>query len=157
MTIELCPARAEDEEFLFAVYASTRASEMALVPWSVEEKEAFLRMQSRAQRSHYAIHYPQAGYFTIQRDDLPIGRMIVDRTQDPILLMDIALLPEYRTQGIGTALIRELMAEAAGRNRGLMLHVEIFNPARRLYERLGFVKTGEIGIYQEMTWRPEAK
>ncbi len=157
MTIELCSARAEDEDFMLLVYASTRAAEMALVNWTQPQKEAFLRMQYHAQRHHYHTYYPQAEYYTIRQDSLPIGRMIVDRTQDPILLMDIALLPEYRYQGIGTGLIKGLMGEAAGQHRTVMLHVENFNPAMKLYQRLGFVKTGALGMYDEMTWHSEAE
>jgi ribosomal protein S18 acetylase RimI-like enzyme len=70
-----------------------------------------------------------------------------------MLLMDIALLPEYRSHGIGTALIKDLMAEAAQAGRPLRLHVEFFNQALRLYERLGFARMGEMGLYYEMEWR----
>ncbi len=154
--IALRSCQEKDEAFLFLVYSSTRQDELALVDWPLQQKEAFLRMQFDAQRQHYLIHYPQAEYSVISEDGRPIGRLIVDRSQDPILLIDLALLPEHRNQGTGTGLIRALMAEAAGLEKGLRLHVETFNPAIWLYRRLGFVKTGELGIYHEMTWRPEA-
>jgi ribosomal protein S18 acetylase RimI-like enzyme len=144
-----------DGEFLFSVYASTRAEEMALVPWTPEQKESFLRMQSNAQLTHYQKYYPKAEHQIIQCDENSIGRLIVDRSKDPILVIDIALLPEYRNNGIGTALITNLMAEAANLHWALTLHVEVFNPAMRLYERLGFVKTSEQGIYHEMMWQPQ--
>lgn len=134
------------------VYASTRAAEMALVNWTQPQKEAFLRMQFAAQRLHYQTYYPHAEYYTILTGGLPIGRMILDRSRDPGLLIDIALLPEYHGQGIGTALIQRFMRESASQNRAVMLHVEVYNPAMRLYERLGFIKTGELGLYQELTW-----
>ncbi len=138
---------------MFQVYASTRAEELALVDWTLEQKLAFLQMQFNAQRQHYRVYYPAATYHLIRRDDVPIGRMIVHRSQDEILLMDIALLPESRNAGIGTALIRELQDEAARTRRALRLHVETFNPARRLYDRLGFHPLVESGIYVEMEWR----
>ena len=59
--------------------------------------------------------------------------------------MDIALLPEYRGRGIGTALLEELLVEADATGRRVTIHVERFNPARRLYERLGFVEAGDPG------------
>jgi ribosomal protein S18 acetylase RimI-like enzyme len=154
--VSLRPARAEDEIFLYQVYASTRATEMALVDWTPEQKETFLQMQSTAQLQYYRLTYPQAQYQIIARENTSIGRMIVDRSENPVLLMDIALLPEYQNNGLGTALIRDLMAEAARKNWGLRLHVETFNPAMRLYHRLGFVKTSEVGVYYEMTWYPQS-
>ncbi len=157
MSITLCPTRPEDESFLYTVYASTRAGEMELVDWTPEQKTAFLQMQYNAQRQHYLTYYPAATYHIIQRDDVPIGRVIVHRSQDEILLMDIALLPEYRNGGIGTAFIRELQDEAARTGRVFRLHVETFNPALRLYKRLGFIPIGESGIYLEMEWNPPKK
>jgi ribosomal protein S18 acetylase RimI-like enzyme len=154
--VTLRPARKDDEDFLFQVYASTRADEMTLVNWTPEQTESFLQMQSTAQLKHYRLNYPKARYQIIEQDGAPIGRLIVDCSENPLLLMDIALLPEYQGKGIGATLIRELMAEAAEKNWSVRLHVETFNPAMRLYRRLGFVKSGEIGIYHEMTWQPQA-
>jgi GNAT superfamily N-acetyltransferase len=152
----LRPVQPQDGDFLFRVYACTRADEMALVDWTDDQKAAFLRMQFNAQRDHYLRFYPKAEYSIIQRDATDIGRLIVDRSRDPLLLMDIALLPEYRNGGIGTALIKDLMDEAAGRNWAMSLHVETFNPARKLYDRLGFVEISEQGFHHEMSWRDPA-
>ncbi len=154
-SVHLRAAQHEDEAFLLQVYASTRAEEMALVPWTNEQKAAFLRFQFQAQRSGYQASFPAAQNWVILREDASVGRMIVQDGDGEILLIDIALLPEYRGQGMGTALITELMARAAGQHKALRLHVETFNPALKLYERLGFVKTGEMGVYQEMIWRSE--
>jgi ribosomal protein S18 acetylase RimI-like enzyme len=150
--VTLRPAQVEDIAFLQAVYASTRAEELALVDWSSEQKQAFVQMQFEAQRRHYAAYYPQAEYSIILRQQQPIGRLIVCRSASEILLMDIALLPEFRSAGIGTALIRALMAEAGQAGLPLRLHVETFNPAQRLYERLGFKPVAEQGIYIQMEW-----
>jgi GNAT superfamily N-acetyltransferase len=150
-------ATPEDNSFYFRVYASTRADEMALVNWTAEQKEAFLLMQFNAQTEHYRLHYPQAEYQVIQRDGDLIGRLIVERTKDQLLIMDIALLPEYRNSGIGTAIIKDLMTEAARLGVPLVLRVEFFNPVIRLYTRLGFVKTREVNsVYHEMVWTPVA-
>lgn len=150
--VDLRAARAEDKEFFLQVYTFTRTEEMAMVPWTNEQKAAFLRFQFEAQNRHYSTHYPAAQYWVILRKDFPIGRMIVNEGDEEILLMDIALLPEHRKQGIGTALIRAVMVEAAAQHKDLLLHVETFNPAMKLYERLGFIKTREMGIYHEMIW-----
>lgn len=153
MQVTLRPVRPEDEMFLLQVYASTRTEELALVNWTAPQKDAFLQMQFNAQRQSYRTQFPEAVYQIIQRDDVAIGRLIIDRSGDELLLIDIALLPACRNAGIGTGLIRDLMAEAGRTGKALRLHVEFFNPAQRLYERLGFIKIGASGIYYEMEWR----
>jgi ribosomal protein S18 acetylase RimI-like enzyme len=85
---------------------------------------------------------------------LPAGRFYVHRREREIRLMDIALLPEHRGRGIGSALLHDLFAEAAAAGKRVTVHVEEYNPARRLYERLGFKKIGEHGVYHLMEWRP---
>jgi ribosomal protein S18 acetylase RimI-like enzyme len=151
----LRPAEAGDQDFLYRLYASTRADEMALVNWTDEQKEAFLRMQFNAQTEHYQIHYPNAEYHILQREDAAIGRLITNRSHDQLLIIDIALLPEYRNAGIGTTLIQDLMDEARQAHVPLVLRVEFFNPVIRLYTRLGFVKTREVNaVYHEMIWTP---
>ncbi len=151
----LIPAQPEDAPFLLGVFASTRVDELALVDWSAEQKQAFVSMQFDAQTRHYAAYYPGAEVFIIQQGSARIGRLIVERKPKTLLLMDIALLPEYRCQGVGTAILRDRMDEARQAHQTLLLHVETFNPARRLYERLGFQAGSENGIYLEMAWRSE--
>lgn len=151
------PVVAEDDAFLFALYASTRTAEMALVNWSVEEQQAFLRMQFDAQAVHYTAHYPQAQFDLILRNGVAAGRLTVDRTGESLHIVDIALLPKHRNAGIATRLITELQAEAASTQKPLRLHVESFNQAGQLYARLGFYKVSEAGIYWLLEWRaPDA-
>jgi ribosomal protein S18 acetylase RimI-like enzyme len=147
----------DDEVFLFDVYASTRADELALTGWTADQQAAFLHMQFNAQRQHYHAQFPDAKYYVIQRDGIAVGRLIVHRTDHELRLMDIALLPEYRDAGIGTLLLRDLIAEAARTGRLLRLHVEMFNRARLWYERLGFRQIQEAGLYLEMEWRASAE
>jgi ribosomal protein S18 acetylase RimI-like enzyme len=156
MPLHLRLVRPDDQDFLFQVYASTRAEEMALVNWDAAQQHAFLQMQFNAQTQHYRIQYPHAEYSIILRDQAAIGRLIVNRADDEIMLMDIALLPEYRNVGLGTALICDFMDEARSTRKPLRLHVETYNPAQRLYERLGFVNTSETGIYRAMEWTAES-
>lgn len=143
----------EDEPFLEAVYASTRAAELAMVPWTAEQKAAFCRMQFTAQDAHYRQHYPTAAYFVIEHCGQAIGRLYVDRWEKEIRIMDITLLPEHRGAGLGTRLLRALQEEARGAGKALSIHVEGFNPASRLYERLGFSMKEDKGVYLLMEWR----
>jgi ribosomal protein S18 acetylase RimI-like enzyme len=139
-----------DQEFLFALYASTRAEEMKLVPWTDAQKQAFLRMQFELQSAHYHSHYPDASYQVILSDGVPIGRLYIHRTETQILVIDIALLPEHRRAGIGGQLLREILAEADGAGKKVAIHVERQNPALGLYTRLGFQTVEDKGVYLYM-------
>jgi ribosomal protein S18 acetylase RimI-like enzyme len=144
----------EDESFLYTVYASTRAAEMMLLPWSVEQKEAFLRMQFNAQQNYYRAENPEATHDIILQDSLPVGRLYVARRESEIRILDVTILPEYRSRGLGTPLIKDLMEEAAGAGKSLSVYVESFNPSRNLFERLGFTKVSDDGVNCLMEWRP---
>jgi ribosomal protein S18 acetylase RimI-like enzyme len=152
--VTLRPAMDADEPFLRRVYNSTRQEELSVVPWSAEQLAAFLDMQFRAQHTFYHQHFPDAAYDLIVEDGQPIGRLYVDRRPNELNIMDIALLPEYQNRGIGTALIRAVMDEARASSRSVQLHVETFNRARHLYERLGFSSTQVDGVHIRMEWTP---
>ena len=134
----LRPVTADDGEFLYSVYAQTRAEELSVVPWTDEQKAAFLRMQFDAQDSYYREVYPEARFLVVTRDGAAVGRLYLVRLADEMRIIDIALLPPHRGAGIGTQLISEVIAEAAQEGIAVTLHVEPWNPARRLYERFGF-------------------
>ena len=148
----LRPATDADRDFLLSLYASTREEELTQVSWEEGAREGFLEHQFSAQDHHYRTNYPGATLDVIEVDGEPAGRLYVHRGPDEIRIMDIALVPAFRGRGIGTGLLRELMEEAAGSGRSLSIHVELNNPARRLYERLGFVPAGEHGVYVLMRW-----
>ena len=153
--VTLRPIRDEDMEILFRVYASTRAEEMAMVvDWTEEQKEAFLRMQFQAQHAWYQEHYIGAQFDLLLVDGAPAGRLYVHRRESEIRLVDISLLPEFRGSGAGTKLLRELMSEAEAAGKPLTIHVEKYNPAMRLYLRLGFKPIDDRGPYDLMEWRP---
>lgn len=151
--LTLRPTVTEDEPFLFAVYAGTREEELAAVSWSAEQKAAFLRMQYEAQRKFYREQFPDADYQVVLWEGRPAGRLYVHRRPQEIRLLDIALLPERRGAGLGTRLLRDLFAEAEGAGKPLRIHVERFNPALRLYTRLGFRQIADEGVYYLMEWR----
>lgn len=142
----------EDEAFLLEVYASTRLEELEGIGWDDNQKQAFIRMQFLARERSQ----PRVDNKIILLDGRPVGRLLVDRTETPIVLRDIALLTEYRNAGIGRRLIQELMTEAASAGKPIRLHVVAASPAVRLYERLGFRSSAdEAGAaYLEMQWVP---
>ena len=155
MTITLRKACESDAAFLLEVYESTRADELALVSWSDEQKEAFLKFQFDAQHGFYHDQYPQASYNIILQDSEPVGRLYVLREDDQMRILDVTVLPRYRNAGVGTALMRELLTEGAQTRRPVHIWVEHFNPSVRLFERLGFSRIQEEGINFLMEWQAE--
>lgn len=150
--VALRPVVPADRDLLLRIYASSRETEMALVPWTPAEKDAFLREQFEFQDRHYRTAYEGAAFSIVTVRGEDAGRLIVHRGPQWIEVMDIALLGPWRNQGVGTQLIRDLMAEAARTAKSLRLWVEQFNRARHLYARLGFVHAGTEGVHMEWTW-----
>lgn len=122
------------------------------MPWTAEQKEAFLRSQFSLQHQHYQKYYADAAFDVILCDGEPAGRLYVLHSPEEIRIVDIALLPEHRGAGIGSRLLQDVLTEAAASGKCVSIHVERFNPAMRLYERLGFTKQEEVGVYFRMEW-----
>jgi ribosomal protein S18 acetylase RimI-like enzyme len=154
MKPQLRPSAPEDRDFLFRLYASTRADELRAFGWPAAQQEAFLRMQFNAQQQWYSATYSTAENQIIEQDHEPIGRMIVQREGGTWRLLDISLLPEHRGRGIGGELLRALIEQCRDSGAVLQLQVLNTNPAQRLYTRLGFIRTGEDQIYTQMELRP---
>ncbi len=152
--VTLRAMRARDKPFLYRVYASTRTEELAVVDWSEAEKAAFLAQQFEAQHRYYQEQFPDAAFQVIERDGEPIGRLYLDRRAEEIRIIDIALLPAHRRAGIGGALLREILAEAAAAGKAVRIHVEHNNPALGLYHRLGFKEIEDQEVYLLMQWSP---
>ena len=147
-----------DDEFLLAVYGSSRAAELQQVEWAEGQKETFLRWQFDLQRREYDARFPDARYQLILIDEEPAGRIWVGEDEEQIRLLDIALLPQFQKRGAGTVLVKELMQEA-GRAGKLLRHmVFVLNDdAHRFYERLGFVVIEDVGAYKHMEWKAREK
>ena len=154
MAVTLRPLTAADEPFLLTLYASTRAEELAAVPWTDEQKAAFVAHQFAAQSAHYAQHYRGMSADLVLVDGAPAGRLLVARWEREIRIVDISLLPAFRGAGAGGRLLAGLIDEARAAGKRLSVHVEQYNRALRLYERLGFRKAGEEGVYLRMELEP---
>ena len=152
--VTLRPVAAADDGFILQVYASTRAQEMAQVPWNAEQKEAFVRMQYAAQKQHYAAEFPRASHDIIYVDATPVGRIYLDRREDALHILDVTVLPQHRGQGAGEVLLRRLLHEADSLGKPVTIYVESFNPSLRFFERLGFQKDHEKGFHLLMKWQP---
>jgi ribosomal protein S18 acetylase RimI-like enzyme len=150
--VQFRPETADDRELAIRIYASTRTEELAPVPWSDLQKTQFLRSQALAQSEHYTKHYVGASFEMIELHGQPAGRLYVHRGMRETRIVDISLLPAFRGVQIGGAILRDLQDQATVAGVCLTIHVEHANPARRLYERLGFQYVNDGGVYLQMRW-----
>lgn len=152
--ISFRPITDDDLPFLFAVYASTRAEELAVTGWPEEMKQQFLAQQFDAQHRHYQRHYPDAEWLVIERGGEAVGRLYVEEWESQMRIIDISLLPAARGGGAGSAILGDLMRDAAAKSKRVSIQVERTNPAMRLYHRLGFVTLEEQEVYHRLEWEP---
>jgi ribosomal protein S18 acetylase RimI-like enzyme len=146
----------EDDSFLFEVYLDSRREEMDAWGWSAEETEAFLRMQFDLQTRSYAMQFPNAVTQVIMHEGKRIGRIIVSKGPS-IHLIDISLLTAFRNMGLGTAVMVGLQQKATQAGIPVKLSVLGNNPAKLLYERLGFKVIGDSFPYISMSWEPDMR
>lgn len=154
--INFRPIKPSDKPFLYRVYASTRP-DIAMLNTSGEEKTKLLRSQFKAQTFHFHTHFSDADFLLVLKGKQPIGRLYIHRRADEIRVIDIALLPEHRGQGIGTKLLVDILKEGRVADKPVRLHVEKYMSAIRFYERLGFVKIAEKDYHFLMECAPIRK
>lgn len=138
---------------MFELFASTR-EDVAMLGWDEATLGAFLRMQYHSRETGYAIGYAGAKDEIVEFEGKKIGRMMALRGEKQITFIDFALLPEFRSKGIGTYLMRLLFAEATAASKPIELNVKQANPAKRLYERTGFLTVSEDDMYCTMIKDP---
>ena len=153
-SVTLRPITDADLPFLLRLYATTRLDELAQTDWNDEQKAAFVVQQFQAQHAWWQEHYQGARFDLVLVDGEPGGRLYVDVWGKEIRIVDIAIMPEHRNGGIGTMLLRRVFDEGDAAGKPVSIHVEVFNPARRLYERLGFRETGAHGDVYVLMERP---
>jgi GNAT superfamily N-acetyltransferase len=145
------PARLPaDGEFLLSVYAATRRPELSVLGWSEEQVDAFIQTQFDAQARHYSSVRPRASHSVVTVDGEPAGRLIVERSDEEIRIVDVALLPRFRRAGVGSELLRGLFAEADAGGLPVRCHVLQGNAALAFWEHLGLVARGMDGMHVEM-------
>ena len=153
LNISLRPAEAADESFLEMVYADSRREELAPFEWSRQQEDAFFKMQFQMQSRAYRMQFPDADYYVVRLDETPVGRLILKRGELEIRLIDVSLLAEFRSRGIGTCLLEKLKAEAAF-DKVLSLRVLKTNArAKRYYERHGLRVAEVADLHYVMDWR----
>jgi ribosomal protein S18 acetylase RimI-like enzyme len=145
--ISLRAATPEDTAFLLELFTSTRG-EFKLLIRDEPQLAALMSMQFNLQRRQYQESYPHGQDHIILKRGQPVGRILVNESERTITLVDIALLPEHRNEGIGGQLLADLLKQ----KKTVTLHVLKANRARNLYERMGFRKVSEDSMYDEMIW-----
>jgi ribosomal protein S18 acetylase RimI-like enzyme len=156
-SFRLRPAAPADAAFLLNLYRSTRRQEVSTWGWSREQADGFLEMQGQMEQRSRALQYPNADHRIVESEGRSVGRLLVDRTRERVLVVDVGLLPEAQGHGIGTALLNALVSEAEAGGIPLVLHVRRGNRAARLYQRLGFAVTGEDEVQLTMTFHPRER
>jgi GNAT superfamily N-acetyltransferase len=149
-TVTLRPITDGDMPFLLALYGTVREPELEPVPWTREQKDAFVRQQFEAQHAWWQQQYRDTSYDVVLVDGEPAGRLYVGRWAQTVRIVDIALMPRFRSTGLGTRLLRDVFEEADAMGKPVSIHVERFNPAMRLYRRLGFVEIEDKDVYALM-------
>lgn len=152
----LRPETDDDLPFLRALYASTREEELAITGWSHEQKLAFCNSQFDAQRHHYRTYITNCRFDVLEYRGEPVGRLYLEPRMTQLNVVDIALMPAWRAKGIGTAMLEAVKETARQTGRGVCIFVEQYNPALRLYRRLGFTEVRKDGLYFEMEWSAPA-
>ena len=154
LSVQLRSMTDADLPFIEGLYASTRAEEVARTGWPPELQRAFLKQQHDAQHRHYRSHYPGAEWLIVERDGELVGRLYLSEGEHALCIVDISLLPTARGQGLGSALLADVLTQATAAGKAVSIHVERNNPAARIYERLGFTPVADKGVYIEMEWKP---
>jgi ribosomal protein S18 acetylase RimI-like enzyme len=152
--LELRPERDDDQPFRFELFCKSRPPEWDMVQLDPQFREQLMRHQFEAQTTSYRVQFPKARFDIIELDREPIGRIVVDRPAGMLNLVDQAIVPQLRSKGLGTTIMRVLMDEARARRIPMRLMVGSSNdPSLRLYLRLGFVPIETVPLYIELEWK----
>ena len=147
MNVVLRDSDASDAEFLIGLYRESRMDELAAAGLGEEQIGPLIAMQYNARRQVHGAKYPDARDSIILMDGEKVGRLLIAELDEEIRLVDISVMRGFQGKGIGTVIVRRLLDSAAESSKPVRLQVAMLNPAKRLYERLGFATIGEEGGY----------
>lgn len=148
------PARSSDEPLLRELYALTRATEMAMVPWSDEQREMFIDMQFKAQQEHYRKAFSDATHDILLVNGSPVGNLYVQRRSDEIKIIDLNVLPSERKAGIGNQVVLKILNEAREEEKSVSVYVDTFSGSLQFFKRLGFEEAEQTGAHVQLRWFP---
>ncbi len=140
MEWQLRPALSADRDFLFDLHRQALGPCIERV-WGWDEEE---------QRLHLESVFDSAGWQVIVLHGRDVGMIRTPETEDRVMLDDIEILPAFQGRGLGTTVVRAVLDYAEGRGKDTALQVLTVNPARRLYQRLGFRVIGQDEVHIRM-------
>ena len=150
----LRPAGRDDARFLFDVFATTWEDEVAALP-NPKLAAHVLRIQHTAQERRFDSMHPGCERFVVLDGGAPAGRLYLHVDDRKVHAIDMTLLPEVRSRGIGTRIVEDLLGLAREKGQSVTLRVPRRNPrAATLYHALGFrlVTVDDLDSYFE--WAP---
>lgn len=160
LVFSLRPAEAADAVFLFEIFVASRERELGPVP--PEMRDTLARMQYRVHRNGLTAEFPDAEELIVlgarqSPEEAPdrVGMIILAQRPEELWVVDMALYPDHRNQGLGAALLTSLMEKCRRSGRVLKGSVTPYNPARRLYARLGLTELDSGKGYISLEWRPD--
>lgn len=134
--ITVRPVTPADHDALLQVYATTRADLAALPP---DVAGPLIGLQYQAQDQTWRAAHPGATFQAVLADgDDVVGRLHVDRSISPWVLIDVIVAPQHQSTGIGTTLLANLLTEADAAGQTIHLHADNNSRAAAWYARLGF-------------------
>jgi ribosomal protein S18 acetylase RimI-like enzyme len=153
MTVTLLSEQPGDEEFLRRLVLETIAIELHAEHWPEAIRGPLLETQHRARRHGVTAGFPGGDSRIILVDGDPAGWIYTAPSDDQVWLAEFMVLPERRGQGVGSAALRQVLSEAAGKPVRLTVN-QLNHSAIRLYVRLGFRRTGGDAVQHYMEHTP---
>jgi len=154
-SIVLRPEREDDATFLANLFRATAGRELSLIAIDAAMKESLIRLQFASQTATYRAQYPAARFDIIEQGGVPIGRIVIDPGIEAGRIVDIALTPERRTRGLGTAILAAVLERFARRQQRVLCQVLAGNePSLRMCHRVGFRSIGDVPPFVQLEWRP---
>ena len=154
MGLSLRPMTGDDVPFVAALVASIKAEELSLAALPEAQLAPLLAQQHASQDRQFRSNFPDAEWLIVEQGGAPVGRLYLAEQDGAVHVIDVSIAAAARGRGLGGALLEDVMAAAATEGKGVSLEVARTNRAARLYQRLGFVPTRDLGVYVTMQWTP---
>ena len=146
--------READEAFLFDVFCTGLAEEVAAMP-DPRLVRHFLRIQYTAQESRFQARFPGHERYVVTYDGRDAGRFFVHRTPSMLHAIDMILLPEFRSLGLGSRLVADVFDEARDHKQLVSVRVPRRNErASAFYASLGFRLVAMDDLDHYFEWKP---
>jgi len=144
----------DDAMLLFELYACAHSEELSRSGWKTPQQRSFFRQQAQVQEQHYCRRHPHLERRAICVNGFSAGRILVDRPDDCYRIVDLSILPSFRSRGIGSLVISDLLTEAADAGVPVEFELDPTNPAVKLCRRFGFGTVEDRGDRVLMRWSP---